>query len=95
VLRDLGKAKTHEADRLVDIIYDGIVTIKTEYESSATLSKTAHSTYPDILSFSGVLPGFAYYHASPVVVCRKFVMSRNGGAPNKRPYSRLNWEGLS
>ena len=24
-----------------------------------------------------------------------FVMSRNGGAPNKRPYSRLNWEGLS
>ena len=27
--------------------------------------------------------------------CRKFVMSRNGGAPNNRLYSRLNWDGLS
>lgn len=26
---------------------------------------------------------------------RKFAISRNGGAPNKRLYSRLNWEGLS
>jgi hypothetical protein len=28
-------------------------------------------------------------------VRRKFVMSRNGGAPNRRLYSRLNCEGLS
>jgi hypothetical protein len=26
---------------------------------------------------------------------RKFVISRNDGAPNERLYSRLNWEGLS
>lgn len=23
-------------------------------------------------------------------ICRSFEMSRNGGAPNRRPYSRLN-----
>ena len=28
-------------------------------------------------------------------ICRRFVMSRSGGAPNRRLYSRLNWEGLS
>ena len=28
-------------------------------------------------------------------ICRSFVMSRNGGAPKNRLYSRLNCEGLS
>jgi len=28
-------------------------------------------------------------------LARKFVISRDGGAPNDRLYSRLNWEGLS
>jgi hypothetical protein len=37
----------------------------------------------------------ANYPLSSAAMCRKFVMSRNGGAPNKRLYSRLNWEGLS
>lgn len=32
---------------------------------------------------------------TPPAVCRKLVMSRNGGAPNSRLYSRLNCEGLS
>ncbi len=38
---------------------------------------------------------FDFYVLSTAAICRKFVMSRNGGAPNKRLYSRLNWEGLS
>ena len=32
---------------------------------------------------------------SPDACCRKLAISRSGGAPNKRLYSRLNWEGLS
>ena len=46
---------------------------------------------PCIYSFS---PNISY-PLSPATKCRKFVMSRNGGAPNKRLYSRLNCEGLS
>ena len=32
---------------------------------------------------------------SLTAICLRCVMSRRGGAPNIRPYSRLNWEGLS
>lgn len=35
------------------------------------------------------------YPLSPAAICRKFAMSRSGGVPNKRLYSRLNCEGLS
>jgi len=39
-------------------------------------------------------PG-TFYLLSPAAICRKLVISRNGGAPKKRLYSRLNWEALS
>lgn len=33
--------------------------------------------------------------APPPALCLKLTMSRKGGAPNLRLYSRLNWDGLS
>ena len=35
------------------------------------------------------------YPLATVATWRKFEMSRNDGAPNRRLYSWLNWEGLS
>jgi hypothetical protein len=33
--------------------------------------------------------------SDPAVSCRKPVMSRSGGTPKRRLYSRLNWDELS
>jgi hypothetical protein len=48
----------------------------------------------DFLSEIGPLLLPLFYNLSPAAIWRKPVMSRNGGAPNSRLYSRLNWEGL-
>jgi hypothetical protein len=73
--------------------------VRGEYWVPYLLQKAADR--PPLLS-----PGLKYYdnlNRNPIstyplsssAICRKLVMSRNGGAPNNRLYSRLNWEGLS
>jgi hypothetical protein len=67
-----------------------------EYEGVTILQPEEFLTKVEqrIPELSGA-PTFRLYYVSTVAICRKLVISRNGGAPNKRLYSRLNWEGLS
>ena len=45
----------------------------------------------------GIPIALVHHHLfhSPTAIFRKLTISLNGGAPNIRLYSRLNWDGLS